>query len=127
MGSSRLHSPFDVVKVNGKTVLKKMMRGNKTIGFSSTTTRTSLLIIFLMYGIAAYGQVQPEPGKKPHVKIIYGALTAANGPIWVAMFQRHPRSFSMGLVALPLDTPTQHAMTLRPPQLTKCRNTDACD
>lgn len=51
MGLSRLHSPFDVVKVNGKTVLKKMMRGNKTIGFSSTTTRTSLLIIFLMYGL----------------------------------------------------------------------------
>jgi ABC-type nitrate/sulfonate/bicarbonate transport system substrate-binding protein len=61
-----------------------MMQGNTTIGFSSTTMRRSVLMVFLIYGIAAYGQVQPDSGKKLQVKIIYGALTAANGPIWVA-------------------------------------------
>jgi ABC-type nitrate/sulfonate/bicarbonate transport system substrate-binding protein len=44
-------------------------------------------MILLAHGVAVYGQVQPETGRKPQVKLIYGALTAANGPIWVAADQ----------------------------------------
>jgi ABC-type nitrate/sulfonate/bicarbonate transport system substrate-binding protein len=66
---------------------EKTMRENTTAGFFSTTMRMSLVMVFLMCGIAAYGQVQPDTGKKPQVKLIYGALTAANGPIWVAADQ----------------------------------------
>jgi ABC-type nitrate/sulfonate/bicarbonate transport system substrate-binding protein len=63
------------------------MRAKTAIGFSCMSVRISVLMILLAHGVAVYGQVQPETGRKPQVKLIYGALTAANGPIWVAADQ----------------------------------------
>ena len=38
-------------------------------------------------------QTQPAAGRRPQVKLIYGALTAANGPFWLAadqgLFEKH--------------------------------------
>jgi ABC-type nitrate/sulfonate/bicarbonate transport system substrate-binding protein len=47
-------------------------------------------LIFLScstYGIGVSAQTQATTGKNPQVKLIYGALTAANGPVWLAADQ----------------------------------------
>jgi hypothetical protein len=47
----------------------------------------------LLFITSANAQTQAFTGKKPQVKLIYGALTAANGPIWLAadhgLFEKH--------------------------------------
>jgi ABC-type nitrate/sulfonate/bicarbonate transport system substrate-binding protein len=52
-----------------------------------------LLFSCLVLFTPAYAQSQPASGKKPQVKLIYGALTAANGPLWLAadegLFEKH--------------------------------------
>jgi ABC-type nitrate/sulfonate/bicarbonate transport system substrate-binding protein len=46
-----------------------------------------ILVLFLIHGRAAHSQPQPDTGKKPAVKIIYGALTTSNAPIWIGADQ----------------------------------------
>jgi NitT/TauT family transport system substrate-binding protein len=64
-----------------------MLRQGKTPVFAPCF---AVLLIFIA-PLAA--QAQPAVGKKPQVKLIYGALTAANGPIWLAadqgLFDKH--------------------------------------
>ena len=47
----------------------------------------SVPLLFLLGGRVGYGQPQSSAGKKPTVKIIYGALTASNAPIWIGADQ----------------------------------------
>jgi ABC-type nitrate/sulfonate/bicarbonate transport system substrate-binding protein len=67
--------------------LTKRIREKTAITSFGITLGVSFFVLFLAHGMVAQGQVQPETGKKPQVKLIYGALTAANGPIWVAADQ----------------------------------------
>jgi hypothetical protein len=46
-----------------------------------------ILLLFLTHGMMAHGQLQPGTGKRPAVKIIYGALTTSNAPIWIGADQ----------------------------------------
>jgi ABC-type nitrate/sulfonate/bicarbonate transport system substrate-binding protein len=52
-----------------------------------------LLLLSLDHGMVAHGQLQPGTGKRPAVKIIYGALTTSNAPIWLGadqgLYEKH--------------------------------------
>ena len=59
---------------------------------------------------------QPQPGKKPRAKLIYGALTAANGPVWLAadqgLFEKYGLDVQIihGRGATPVKANTSNAM-----------------
>lgn len=68
----------------------RMLRPGK-ISRAATACLAFLLSCFLI--TSANAQTQAVTGKKPQVKLIYGALTAANGPFWLAadqgLFEKH--------------------------------------
>jgi len=51
-----------------------------------TRIRLHIAVNFLFLAqVATYqAEAQPAPGKKVPIKIIYSALTASNGPVWLA-------------------------------------------
>jgi ABC-type nitrate/sulfonate/bicarbonate transport system substrate-binding protein len=77
--------------MHGVTTVKKSRCTIFPDGFR--LPRFVLLFSCLVLFTPAYAQSQPTPGKKPQVKLIYGALTAANGPLWLAadqgLFEKH--------------------------------------
>jgi ABC-type nitrate/sulfonate/bicarbonate transport system substrate-binding protein len=65
-----------------------------------TAVQLSVLLVVFGQGIAAYGQPQPGGGKLPAVKLIYGAFTASNGPIWIGEDQSLYEKYGLDLAVI---------------------------
>ncbi|MBM4263512.1 MAG: hypothetical protein FJ143_11960 [Deltaproteobacteria bacterium] len=62
--------------------------------YETVSARTKILLLVLcLFGLCASPSALWAQAKKPAVKLIYGVLTAANGPIWLAddlgLFDKH--------------------------------------
>ncbi len=66
----------------------------------SLAARLAVLLVVFGQGIAAYGQPQPGGGKLPAVKLIYGAFTASNGPIWIGEDQGLYEKYGLDLTVV---------------------------
>ena len=66
----------------------------------SLAARLAVLLVVFGQGIAAYGQPQPGGGKLPAVKLIYGAFTTSNGPIWIGEDQGLYEKYGLDLTVV---------------------------